>query len=982
MLQEKEETKGENQPTMTTSTIPEEMSPAESITPPTALNDSSETQNTQHNPPSKPEIGDKEAVATASNPPVDENLAQGANPENQDTTSSHVDPAGTTTSPKLDDSVQLTNSENQKTLPSPVPETTGEVKPLSTDASAQIPKEMTENQQKLDLANIVSETSPESRNQDSARITNDPPTETSKQDSADVTTDPSPEISKQHSALISTEPCSSETSKPDSADITTEPSTETAKQEPTTITQPQSEILKQDSPNFPLQTDQKTNPVVSKKDSICLPLPGLLHRLKDKHLEPKKPALVQEISVAPSKEISKAPTSGQSTASSPSKDAITKKSLVTQQDANISTKDELSKSIDADINFIKLESSKLGQYKDHVSSLANDAAERFEELKKVGTEKELRELKKEVTKLKLQIPSKHKGAEERGPHKGHQDSKIRQKIVPELLMKRMPQLYKSNQFDGCSEVRDFERLFDELSGELKLCLMCFSIFPENVIIKKRLMLYWWIAEGFVPPIPRNDEIRQQIEKGKTVEEFADEFFEQLTKMGFIEPVNNRHCLSVGCYKMHPFVRLALIMIAEREKFFNFDEEGMPTEESSGTFQACLMGRGLIDYQDLQKGLVSSQDLEKLHVVFNVNEPILEIRPDWFMRMKNLSVLYLGRWKVSATDHIEVEEADFLDGLSSMEHLRFFSLQGVSRIMELPDAISQLMNLIILDLRACHSLESIPEGICSLRNLTYLDLSECYLLEHMPKGLAFLSNLKVFKGFVVGEEQNKHTCCLDDLAKLKKLIKLTIYTGLSEFPNDKDIAALQNFTVLKKLTIAWGGSALHTKPSPKQEQPKQDNGGQRKKALKKAGTLSRTLKKFGTFKASAGLATTPLKLEKLEKLDLKSFPKTETPTWLMPSSLPSLKKLYIRGGKFSDLGQYQEDLELKQGTQGHEMDTWNVEILRVKYLSDLEMDWRKLLELFPNLVYLEKVNCPKLSFFPTDGYGVWINKQKLKQMQIR
>lgn len=448
-------------------------------------------------------------------------------------------------------------------------------------------------------------------------------------------------------------------------------------------------------------------------------------------------------------------------------------------------------------------------------------------------------------------------------------------------------------------------------------------------------------------------------------------------------------------------------------------------------------------------------------------------------------------------------------------------------MELPESISKLSNLRILDLRACHNLESIPEKIGLLKKLTHLDISECYLLERMPKGIASLLELRVLKGFVVGEK-DKHSCNLKDLTKLTKLVKLSIYTGLVEFPEPNDIEALQEFRVLRKLTIAWGGDALKApstknnssmatnkreegainkeytrgkqgesaaqamsskvpeppkpdgverkesreiqegdslkpqssetvetpkpdegergkkkmrenqgesaaaaqssrtfdpshgggvrqKLTPTQEEgnlhnestkstseaPKPDDGAEKQKITpaeiheenavqaqsnkgtpegdcktrEKTQTATREINRRGS-PASEGTAeadrgkidkeNSPEKattfgrqrtfksltfnksrqppapaqkqLEQLEKLDLKSFPKATTPQWLMPSTLKSLKKLYIRGGKFSDLGQYQ-DLDCGSGEQNKE--TWKVQVLRLRYLSELELDWREL-----------------------------------------
>uniref|UniRef100_A0A5B6YR35 Disease resistance protein winged helix domain-containing protein n=1 Tax=Davidia involucrata TaxID=16924 RepID=A0A5B6YR35_DAVIN len=72
---------------------------------------------------------------------------------------------------------------------------------------------------------------------------------------------------------------------------------------------------------------------------------------------------------------------------------------------------------------------------------------------------------------------------------------------------------------------NLEASFDYLdSSQLKLCLLCLSVFPEKYVIKKRPLIYWWIGEGLVTKTDR-----------KTAEEVGEDVFEQLIKQGLIEP---------------------------------------------------------------------------------------------------------------------------------------------------------------------------------------------------------------------------------------------------------------------------------------------------------------------------------------------------------------------------------------------------------------------------------------------------------------
>ncbi|GFZ03149.1 hypothetical protein Acr_15g0017570 [Actinidia rufa] len=298
---------------------------------------------------------------------------------------------------------------------------------------------------------------------------------------------------------------------------------------------------------------------------------------------------------------------------------------------------------------------------------------------------------------------------------------------------------------------------------------------------------------------------------------------------------------------------------------------------------------------------------------------------------DLQSLYLGRWQSSTTHHVEVADGKVLQGLKNMKNLRFLSLRGISMITELPTFISKLTSLKILDLKACHNLEAVPDGIGLLENLTHLDISECYFLQNMPRSLANLSKLEVLKGFFIGDSMNnERSCTLEDLSRLQKLRKLNIYTGVKDFPEEGQLSALQKFTALQNLTISWGGYSL-LGGSNGIETPKLSN------------------------KSDPSLPSW------LQKLDLQCFHGTSPPSWLRLSKMKELKKLYIRGGKLCNLEKSPERNASGQCT---------VEILYLKYLGDLKMDWKDLMILFPKLIFLHEVECPNLTNIPCNKSGVW------------
>ncbi|KAL4602381.1 hypothetical protein ACB092_10G049400 [Castanea dentata] len=500
------------------------------------------------------------------------------------------------------------------------------------------------------------------------------------------------------------------------------------------------------------------------------------------------------------------------------------------------------------------------------------------------------------------------------------------------------------------------------------------------------------------------------------EKIVDGILEEFQEKGLIEPAIKKRTLHVKSYKMHPLVRSAVIMLSqEAGDLFDYDDKGNVLPQKYWTSELldpreepvvkvnvlfprckrmCLL-KVEEEYQELKLKLKQKQllekkpsipkesqsasssnsedtDLEKIDTLFNVNEPFPDLElaglmkkkdknaekikepsaMEWLSKMKQAKVVCLGSWPGSVKPHIEVESIEFLEGLKNSTGLRFLSLQGVSRITELPGFIGNHSNLVILDLKECHNLEMLSKEIGKLTNLRYLDLSDCYLLARLPKEISALVQLRVLKGFVISNPRRKGSATLEDLKELKKLRKLTINANSKDFPTDDDLTALQNIGggVLQKLTIAWGATLAD-------QQGEAQNGGNAS-----CWQMFKSAPKQATKQHNPKTVTGNLP-KQLEKLDLQCFPKS-TATWLTPDSLPVLEKLYIRGGNLAIL----------------DRSKWlKVQALRLKYLRELKMNWRELKDSFPDLEYLEKVKCPGITICPCDEHGVWMkNPDQIEQ----
>lgn len=447
------------------------------------------------------------------------------------------------------------------------------------------------------------------------------------------------------------------------------------------------------------------------------------------------------------------------------------------------------------------------------------------------------------------------------------------------------------------------------SSQVKMCLLCLSIFPENSVIKKKSLIYWWMGEGIVSRNTNQtaEEVGEQVFRqllnqgfikpsrenrtlNQTSNEVGELVFEQLLNQGFIKPTGqSRSLMSVNSFMVYPWVRRMLILAAEENGFLKFFNRQRP----------CNGERRAFLWQQVDSYSMANGDREEdLLTVFNVMEQYLGTRAEWLAKLRKVEVLQLGRWQNSVTHHIEVENQALLNGLGSQKHLKYLSLRGISRIETLPPTITGLISLKILDLRACHNLEKLPLGISAMKNLTHLDVSECYLLESMPKGLEHLLHLQVLKGFVIGKE-DRHSCKIGDLERLRSLRKLSIRVSNQREAYQKDqLPRLSSLSdLIRNLTISWGGVS-----SPGVED----------------------------------LISLP---QSLRKLGLRCFPLEAVPNWMWPSRLPNLDKLYISGGNLGSL-------------EHQDSRNWTVKILRLEHLTNFGIDYGSL---FPQLLYSNKVH---------------------------
>ncbi|CAH8389425.1 unnamed protein product [Eruca vesicaria subsp. sativa] len=560
-----------------------------------------------------------------------------------------------------------------------------------------------------------------------------------------------------------------------------------------------------------------------------------------------------------------------------------------------------------------------------------------------GMKKDLEDINMKMFNLMKKVPMlPNKGKKPKGidSHAGEEDNYGK-------CIAYLPGLHANQEaFKRLAVFRDVQNKFKELSTDRKICLLSLAVFPENQKVNRTMLMYWWIGEGIIP-------YRGTQRDKEKPENVVKEILKDFTDRNLIEPVENRRKVEPNSYMMNPFVHSSVVVISREIGLFDMYHKGKkPRMRKSELKKVCLV-EGSSSQPEAKTKKMPAEDIE---TVFNVSERFPDFTLKWFSeeqsQKKNilaktsfnaLKVFYMGRWERTPYRHIDAESPEFMKYVKHMSKLRLLSFQGISRIEKLDNGVCELSELVILDLRACYSLERLPENIDSLKALVYLDISECYMIGRMPKRLSWLDNLEVLKGFVVSDViVEEKVCTLAELVHLRKLRKLSITINKEDFGVVQLFEAIKDFLELENLKVAWGLI----------NEQKNDGEGVRK--------FLRTTSYFP--KSQARPLPLPELPKKLKKLDLQCFPDPDLPTWLKPQNLDVLEKLYIQGAtKLTGFGKLLPENPTK----------CNVKVLRLKYLPRLVVDWIELRNLyFPKLEFLEKYQCPQVSFCPTDGIGIW------------
>ncbi|CAN6213574.1 unnamed protein product [Urochloa humidicola] len=271
--------------------------------------------------------------------------------------------------------------------------------------------------------------------------------------------------------------------------------------------------------------------------------------------------------------------------------------------------------------------------------------------------------------------------------------------------------------------------YNDLPPHLKTCLLYLSKYPEDMRIRKDILILSWLAEGFITHCGEPS--------GKSLPEIGECYFNELINRSLIQPVYNENPFT-DHYNLHMFAEtevhacqvhdLVLELINQLSAQEGFATTLLSDGQKASTCTTVVQQRKIrrLSLHNSSKSYDSQQARDELSKVRSF---------DVFGHaglMPALSRFHVLR--VLQVDDCSGLDNKHLKDLDKLYLLRFLRLRGLS-VTKLPESIGKLEFLETLDIRGNESMIMLPASFGKLEKLvqllaTRVELADCLTLKNM------------------------------------------------------------------------------------------------------------------------------------------------------------------------------------------------------------------------------------------------------------
>jgi hypothetical protein len=306
-------------------------------------------------------------------------------------------------------------------------------------------------------------------------------------------------------------------------------------------------------------------------------------------------------------------------------------------------------------------------------------------------------------------------------------------------------LDKNRSLEGMNSILSLS--YNDLPPNLKTCLLYLSIFPEDTVIEREMLVRRWIAEGFICE-----------ERGQSKQEVAENHFYELINRSMFQPVEIGYDGKAHGCQVHDMMLELIISKSVEDNFIAFMGHG----QNDLANRHGLIRRLSVHYIDQeQASVLANEDLSHVRSLTVITSACIKHLPS-LAEFEALRVLDFQGCQ-------NVQEYD-MNGIDKLFQLKYLSFSRTN-MRELPSGIVRLYGLETLDLRdTC--IEELPPEIVQLIKLQHLLASVGAAGGvKIPNRIGNMRNLRVISGFNVIESS---LGAVEELGNLTALYELYIH----------------------------------------------------------------------------------------------------------------------------------------------------------------------------------------------------------------
>uniref|UniRef100_A0A0E0BTE0 AAA+ ATPase domain-containing protein n=1 Tax=Oryza glumipatula TaxID=40148 RepID=A0A0E0BTE0_9ORYZ len=308
--------------------------------------------------------------------------------------------------------------------------------------------------------------------------------------------------------------------------------------------------------------------------------------------------------------------------------------------------------------------------------------------------------------------------------------------------------------------------YNDLPFHLKTCLLSLSKYPEDELIRKDVLIWGWLAEGFI-----TDETRPV---GTSLQEIGESYFNELINRSLIQPMSE-------------------------DNFWDEDGKVHVFWDEDGKVHACKV-------HDMVLELINQLSVEEDFVTTYLSDGQQTGKHTCTAQKKKIRRLSLhnsnksyaspeAREKLSKLEDCSGMDKNHLNHLDKLRLLRFLRL-GHYSATELPESIGKLESLETLDIRGARK----PSSFKSHKVLFPMSFAKLRKLLRLYAG-----RVKLAQGLMLGDMKSLQELVIEATRKATVSICFGTTTGKAHYPqrlrrgglNDLD---LENLYSLRHATI--------------------------------------------------------------------------------------------------------------------------------------------------------------------------------------